>query len=78
MGFFFNTLSFANFFHFSDENLAEHELNNYFFSLIWQNKVKHLKSIRNYNFKIMTTFRKMLVTLLPKRKCVNFMIFKVI
>jgi hypothetical protein len=30
MGFFF--LSFANFFHFSDANLAcEHELNNFFF-----------------------------------------------
>jgi hypothetical protein len=31
-GIFFNFLSFANFFHFSDENLAcEHELNNVFF-----------------------------------------------
>jgi hypothetical protein len=56
-GIYFLFLSFANFFHFSDENLAcEHELNN-FFSLIWQNK--HLKSTRNYNFKIMTTFRKL-------------------
>jgi hypothetical protein len=32
MGFFFYYLSFANFFHFSDENLAcEQELNNFVF-----------------------------------------------
>jgi hypothetical protein len=32
MGFFFYFLSFVNFFHFSDENLAcEHELNNFLF-----------------------------------------------
>jgi hypothetical protein len=34
MGFFFYFLGFANFFHFSYENLAcEHELNNFFSSI---------------------------------------------
>jgi hypothetical protein len=77
-GIFFYFLSFTNFFHFSDENQAcEHELNNFFFINLAKFS-KHLKSSRNYNLKIMKTFRKILVNLLPKRKCANFMVFKVI